>query len=84
MGGLHSRSAGLLQGWQAEFSWLGTTDTSAWLAVPTALRIWHALGMERVRQHNHKKLRHAVQNMNAAWGSDLAVIGTTLTFAYHQ
>ena len=36
-----------------EFSWQGTRDISAWLALPAALQFMSNLGWERVRAHNH-------------------------------
>ena len=67
-----------LQGFQAEFAWQGTSDVSAWLAVPTALRLQQALGVERCRRHNHSKLQEAVALLQAAWGTQLAVLGVSL------
>lgn len=41
------------EGFCREFSWQGTRDLSAWLAVPRALQFTAELGGERVREHNH-------------------------------
>jgi isopenicillin-N epimerase len=41
------------QGLSDEFSWQGTRDISAWLAMPAALQFMSDLGWENVRQHNH-------------------------------
>lgn len=41
------------EGFCREFSWQGTRDLSAWLAVPHALAFTRALGAESVRAHNH-------------------------------
>jgi isopenicillin-N epimerase len=40
-------------GFSREFSWQGTRDLSAWLAVPRALEFTRDLGGEAVRDHNH-------------------------------
>ena len=41
------------EGFASEFSWQGTRDLSAWLAVPAALEFTLRLGGEAVREHNH-------------------------------
>jgi isopenicillin-N epimerase len=40
-------------GFSREFSWQGTRDLSAWLAVPRALEFTRQLGGDAVREHNH-------------------------------
>lgn len=63
------------QGFQGEFAWQGTSDISAWLAVPVALQLKEALGVQRLRKHNHDKLVEAVTMLRAAWGKQLIVLG---------
>lgn len=41
------------QGLAEEFSWQGTRDISAWLALPAAMEFMGAIGWERIRAHNH-------------------------------
>jgi isopenicillin-N epimerase len=41
------------EGFCREFSWQGTRDLGAWLAVPRALRFITELGGDAVREHNH-------------------------------
>ena len=41
------------EGFCREFSWQGTRDFSAWLAVPRALQFTADLGGDAVREHNH-------------------------------
>jgi isopenicillin-N epimerase len=41
------------EGFCREFSWQGTRDLSAWLAVPRALQFASDLGLDAVREHNH-------------------------------
>jgi isopenicillin-N epimerase len=41
------------QGLSKEFSWQGTRDISAWLAVPRAMEFMAEFGWPRVRAHNH-------------------------------
>ncbi|CAL8469935.1 g9477 [Coccomyxa elongata] len=57
-------------GFQGEFLWQGTADVSAWLAVPAALRVMHAVGMDAWRQHNSSLLRDAVSLLSQALNTD--------------
>lgn len=41
------------QGLAEEFSWQGTRDISAWLALPAAMEFMGTIGWARVRAHNH-------------------------------
>ena len=41
------------EGFCREFSWQGTRDYSAWLAIPRAIRFTADLGGDAVRRHNH-------------------------------
>lgn len=41
------------EGFCREFSWQGTRDLSAWLAIPSALEFMVRLGGDAVREHNH-------------------------------
>jgi isopenicillin-N epimerase len=41
------------QGFEREFSWQGTRDRAAWLAIPKALGFITDLGWDRVMSHNH-------------------------------
>ena len=41
------------EGFCREFSWQGTRDLSAWLAVPRALEFATNLGSDAVQEHNH-------------------------------
>lgn len=66
----------VFQGMQAKIPWPGTAHTSAWLAVPTALRVWEALGLEEARQHNHRKLLTAVHILKEEWGDHIVILGS--------
>ena len=54
------RIAPLVTSWEApkgfvpSFSWLGTTDYTAYLSVPAALAFMRRLGWDRVRRHNRE------------------------------
>ena len=41
------------EGFCREFSWQGTRDFSAWLAIPRAVQFTQELGGDAVREHNH-------------------------------
>jgi isopenicillin-N epimerase len=45
--------------WKDEFTWHGTYDPAAQLAVPTALRFLQAIGVERFRERTHQLARSA-------------------------
>ena len=42
------------KGFVPSFSWLGTTDYTAYLSVPAALSFMAGLGWDRVRRHNRE------------------------------
>jgi isopenicillin-N epimerase len=46
---------------QDEFTWLGTRDPSAFLAIPAALDFCERAGVEHFRQHSHALARRARQ-----------------------
>jgi isopenicillin-N epimerase len=56
------------QGFVTEFSWQGTRDFSAWLAVPAALDFLTSLGWDRVRAYNHDLAVWTQQLLCERWG----------------
>ena len=60
------------QGFAAEFDFSGTRDSSAWLAVPTALDYLAGLGLEAVRAYNDPLAREAGAMLCDAWRSQSA------------
>jgi isopenicillin-N epimerase len=56
------------QGFEKEFSWQGTRDLAAWLAVPQALRFIAGLGWDRVMEHNHAMAVWANRLLCDRWG----------------
>jgi isopenicillin-N epimerase len=58
------------QGFAKEFSWQGTRDLSAWLAVPTAIEFLHSLGFDKVLAHNHQLATWAQQLLSQQWNVD--------------
>ncbi len=55
-------------GFEKEFSWQGTRDLAAWLAVPRALRFMADLGWQRVMEHNHAMALWANHILCQRWG----------------
>lgn len=46
-------------GWRDEFHWLGTRDTTAWLAVPAAIDFLEGVGLDEFRRETHELARYA-------------------------
>lgn len=63
----------MVQGFQGEFLWQGTSDVSAWLAVPAALRVMRAVGLDTWRRHNSSLLHEAVALLSKSFATDLVV-----------
>ncbi len=57
------------QGFQGEFLWAGTTDETAWLAVPAALAVIRALGPGKQAAHSRNLLAAAVPLLQEAFGT---------------
>ena len=64
----------LLQGFQGEFLWQGTSDLSGILAVPSAVAIARALGAPAAA-YRRQLLTQAAELLLAAWGTKLVVGG---------
>jgi isopenicillin-N epimerase len=45
--------------WKDEFTWLGTRDPAAWLAVPEAVAFLEEYGLERFREETHRLANYA-------------------------
>lgn len=56
------------EGFAKEFSWQGTRDVAAWLAIPAALDFLAGLGWERVRGYNHELTVWVQQMLCERWG----------------
>ena len=61
------------QGFQGEFLWPGTTDETAWLAVPAALAVIRALGPGEQAAYSKKLLAAAVPLLQDAFGTSNAL-----------
>ncbi|HTW95162.1 MAG TPA: aminotransferase class V-fold PLP-dependent enzyme [Tepidisphaeraceae bacterium] len=55
------------QGMEKEFSWQGTRDISAWLAVPRAIEWMGRIGWARVMAHNHAMAAWVNQMLCRRW-----------------
>jgi len=51
-----------------EFTWVGTRDPSAWLAAPTALEFFDAVGADAFRRHTHELTRYARHKLEPLTG----------------
>ncbi|KXZ54245.1 hypothetical protein GPECTOR_5g335 [Gonium pectorale] len=66
-----SHGAGL--GFRAEFLWQGTSDPSAWLAVPAALAVLRWLGPQHVAERNAALVAEAAAALRARWEARAAM-----------
>ncbi|MFQ5527641.1 MAG: aminotransferase class V-fold PLP-dependent enzyme [Thermoanaerobaculia bacterium] len=60
-------SWGLDEGFTHEFDWIGTRDTSPWLAAPAGIRYLEALGFDSVAGYNHDLVWRATELMTERW-----------------
>ncbi len=63
-------SHGYLDGFIAEFDWVGTRDGSAQHSLPTALDFVDRFGVEAIRTHNTALAREAGARLSDAWGTE--------------
>ncbi|MFN7145638.1 MAG: aminotransferase class V-fold PLP-dependent enzyme, partial [Myxococcota bacterium] len=59
------------QGLLPEFDWTGTSDPTAWLAVPDALDLFEGIGWDPIRAHNHALVRDGRVRIAEALGTEL-------------
>ncbi|MEW5307425.1 MAG: hypothetical protein WDW36_009823 [Sanguina aurantia] len=62
-------SHGSGSGFTSDFIWDGCRDYAPYLAVSSSLRMWTALGPDRVLRHMHDTLRQAVALLTRRFGS---------------
>ncbi len=60
----------MLQGFQGEWLWSGTSDMSALLSVPAALYVVTSIGQEKWLLHNAKLLKKAATLLHKAFGTE--------------
>lgn len=56
--------------WQEEFTWTGTRDMGAYLALPTALDFLETLGLDTLRQRTHFLASYAREKIAEVTGED--------------
>jgi isopenicillin-N epimerase len=64
-------SWGYGMGMSAEFDMLGTRDPSAWLASPEGIAFMHDLGLEAMREWNHRLVWDAARTLTERWGTKI-------------
>ena len=76
-------SWGYEMGMAAEFDMLGTRDPSAWLASPEGIAFMRDLGLDAMRQWNHKVVCDAARVLTERWGTTIpapeAMYGSMVT-----
>ena len=83
--GLHPAviSWGYELGFAAEFDLLGTRDPSAWLAAPEGIAFMRDLGLEAMREWNHRLAWGSARLLADRWGVELpqveAMVGTMVS-----
>jgi isopenicillin-N epimerase len=68
-------SHGFGQGFRAEFDWTGTRDSSACLAIPTALDFHHWLGADTLRERNVTLAAEGARLLADHLGSEVGTTG---------
>jgi len=63
-------SNGYKDGIHAQFSWTGTKDYTALLAMNTAILFYQKVGGEKVMEHNNRLARKAADYLIQAWGTE--------------
>ncbi|MBV8752411.1 MAG: aminotransferase class V-fold PLP-dependent enzyme [Hyphomicrobiales bacterium] len=63
-------SHGYGQGFTAEFDWIGTRDSSAWLSVPAAIDFHERLGGTKLRERNAALAREQSSLLARAWNTE--------------
>ncbi len=54
--------------WHNEFTWIGTRDPSAFLAIPTAIEFIESIGLEAFRLRTHALAQYARQELSSRSG----------------
>jgi isopenicillin-N epimerase len=64
-------SWGYEKGMSAEFDMLGTRDASVWLAAPEGIAFMRELGLDAMREYNHRTVWDAARSMTQHWGTKI-------------
>lgn len=60
--------SGLPASWKDEFTWSGTRDPAAYLAIPAAIEFLESCGLDQFRRHTHELARYARERITALTG----------------
>jgi isopenicillin-N epimerase len=64
-------SWGYGKGMSAEFDMLGTRDPSMWLAAPEGIAFMRDIGLEAMREYNHRTVWEAARSLTERWGTQI-------------
>jgi isopenicillin-N epimerase len=64
-------SWGYGKGMSAEFDMLGTRDPSMWLAAPEGIAFMHEIGIDAMREYNHRTVWEAARSLTERWGTQI-------------
>jgi isopenicillin-N epimerase len=64
-------SWGYGKGMSAEFDMLGTRDATPWLAAPEGIAFMRELGLDAMREYNHRTVWDAARSLTGHWGTQI-------------
>ena len=64
-------SWGYGKGMSAEFDMLGTRDATPWLAAPEGIAFMREIGLDAMREYNHRTVWEAARSMTQHWGTKI-------------
>jgi len=64
-------SWGYGKGMSAEFDMLGTRDSTPWLAAPEGIAFMRDIGLDAMREYNHRTVWEAARSMTQHWGTKI-------------
>ena len=64
-------SWGYGKGMSAEFDMLGTRDPSPWLAAPDGIAFMRDIGIDAMREYNHRTVWEAARSLTERWGTQI-------------
>jgi isopenicillin-N epimerase len=64
-------SWGFGKGMSAEFDMLGTRDATVWLAAPEGIAFMRDIGLDAMREYNHRTVWEAARSLTERWGTQI-------------
>ena len=64
-------SWGYGKGMSAEFDMLGTRDATMWLAAPEGIAFMRDIGIDAMREYNHRTVWDAARSLTSHWGTQI-------------